>query len=150
MTAKATVTPMSQAPSVRTNHVWLVKPRADDPNRHIRTCRRDACGLMKRSEQVDGAWAWLWRWPDLKEGQGRSVPPCRGGEVLSQPAPEVVAAPALTVVSPPRQPGRPGVCSRCAPPCGRPARLFTGGWMCDFQAGLIRAARQNASGGDVA
>jgi hypothetical protein len=144
----ASVTPIEQAPSVRVKHSWAKAPRLDDPERHVYTCRRDACGLMRRSELVDGQWLELWRWPDRSEGQGRNAPPCRGGEVLPLPEADVPApAPLAVVPPPPRQSVKAGACCRCVPPCGQPTRLYLAGLLCDFQAGLLPRARLTVFGG---
>lgn len=107
-------------------HSWDKKPRRDDPNRHVYTCRRPPCGLMKRSELVDGQWVEVWRWPDGVEGQGVKVPSCRpveaGGELV--PAPPV-EAPTQPQVAQPDQ-----ICARCNPPCGRPGKPYLGGISC--------------------
>lgn len=144
----ATVTEIGQAPSVR--HDWLKQPRADNPNRHIRTCRRPQCGLKRRSEQHPdtGRWGYLWLWPEGESGStfdGASVPSCRGERASKpKPAAPLTAEPAPVEVSTPP-------CCRCAtpgvPPCG-PTRLYLGGPYCEFQAGLITAAR--TTNGDVA
>jgi len=109
-------------------HSWQVEPRADDPTRHIRTCKRDGCGLRKRSELVDGGWLELWLWPDGESGDtsgGRKVPSCRAGQVaLPQ---ESGDGPAVV----PPKPAVPLRCRRCNPPCGRPGRLYPGGVSCE-------------------
>jgi hypothetical protein len=146
----ASVTPIEQAPSVRVKHSWAKAPRLDDPERHVYTCRRDACGLMRRSELVDGVWLELWLWPDRSEGSGRTWPACRGGEVLPLPEADVPTPVSLAVVSSPRQAVSAGGCCRCVPPCGRPTRLYLGGYLCEFQAGLLSAARLAATKGGIA
>lgn len=132
----ATVTEISAAPSVRVKHSWLEEPRADDPTRHIRTCRRDGCGLRKRSELVDGEWLWFWLWPDRAQGSGKKVPACRGGAVVEPPsAPLALAAVPVEAASTPP-------CCRCRPPlepCNQPTHPYLGGALCAWQAGLLSA-----------
>jgi hypothetical protein len=140
--------------ALNTRHSWLKQPRADDPNRHIRTCRRDACGLMKRSELVDGEWLEFWRWPDGEEGSGRKAPSCRAGqgaEVSPEPGSVPAALPPVPVAEPmsvPSQPVAGKPCCRCRPPlpaCGLPTRLYPGGWMCDKQAAAAARARRGVA-----
>jgi hypothetical protein len=119
-------------------HSWNVEPRADDPTRHIRTCKRDGCGLRKRSELVDGTWLELWLWPDGEfgdTGEGRRVPSCRAGQAaLSQDSSsEPAVAPPLTAAVGAAVTGESAAtrwCRRCNPPCGRPGRLHLGGVSC--------------------
>lgn len=124
-------------------HSWNVEPRADDPTRHIRTCRR--CGVKKRSEPDGRNWVELWLAVDGTSGEGK--PPACGTAASGgspQPAvnPEVVpdtAAPALVVVLAEKTTAR--TCRRCNPPCGRPARPFLGGDSCDEVVAAAAVAR---------
>lgn len=130
--------------SLSSRHSWDKRPRMDDASRHIYTCRRDTCGLMVRSELVDGEWLKFWRWPDRTEGQGKKAPSCG-----DHPA----AASTLTAVA---QPGEPAVelaptappanpCCCCQPPCGLPTRLYLGGRLCKPQADAAARARQGGA-----
>jgi hypothetical protein len=127
-------------------HSWNIEPRADDPTRHIRTCKRDGCGLRKRSELVDGVWLELWLWPDGERGDtsgGGKVPSCRAGqaavsrETVADPAP-VPSLPAATPGGAPGKSSATPTCCRCVPPlppCGQPTRRYLAGDLCDWQAG---------------
>lgn len=119
-------------------HSWDRQPRKDDPSRSVYTCRRDACGLKRRSEFDGQERIQLWLWPDGETGRGKNYPPCRGGEVVpvaSEPA--VVLPPLELVPAPVEESPQPSVvdasvkrCVRCNPPCGRPGRLHLGGISC--------------------
>jgi hypothetical protein len=129
-------------------HSWLVESRKDDPKRHIRTCKRDGCGLRKRSELVDGVRLELWLWPDGERGDtsgGGKVPSCRAGraavsqESSSEPAP-VPSSPAAIAGAAPDIPATLPLCCRCNPPCGRPGKLYAGGLSCAEVVAAARAA----------
>lgn len=139
---------LASVTDVRTRHSWLKEPRADDPSRHVYTCRRDACGLKRRSEFDGQERIQLWRWPDGSTGRGKNYPACRGGELAavegdSEPAPvpplpgsnegSVPGAPATELSSASVDTAVAQPCCRCDPPCGRPTHKTLHGHLCGPQ-----------------
>lgn len=129
----ATVTKLS------TRHSWDKAPRADDPKRHFCTCRREGCGLKRRSEPVAGEWLEFWRYPDGEEGSGRKAPACRAAQAPAEPP-----KPAMSHDSVPPNPAttRP-CCHHVLPlePCGLPTHPYPDGPMCGPAAAAVSKSR---------
>lgn len=100
------------------------------------------CGFQYHSAQESGVWVKHWTVGD-RRGRVREMPKCPGppGEPESAPALLTVVASPVEVSTPP--------CCRCAtpgvPPCG-PTRLYLGGFLCQFQASLLRSTRTTNGG----
>jgi hypothetical protein len=121
-------------------HAWEVI----DEDGHHHKCVH--CWVRYHSESDGAGFVKVWSHGPRRGRASKSLGPCPGPS--GRPALAVVdSAPTLEVTADRgKLPGKAAAqasCCRCVPPlepCGQPTRLYLGGRLCDWQAGLLGGA----------